>query len=280
MRRFSIFNLLLVLLLSCAAGKKESGRDASRIYIKGSDTMLALVQRWAEAFMLRNPGISVYAEGGGSRTGIAALIDGKADIAAVSRPLQADEIRKLVEKQSSLGISVLCAKDALSIYLHPQNPVKNLRLQQVRDIFAGKLSNWQQLGGKDEPIAVIGRTPNSGTYLFFEEHVLLGTPYLERSQSLPTTEAIVQAVAQNRAAIGYGGMAYGQNVSHARIDGIEPTAENVRSGDYSLARYLYLYTAHEPKAELKKFIDWILGGEGQAIVQQIGYIPLYPIFRQ
>ena len=277
MRRFSLLAFVILFLFGCSAGKRANRQDANIIRIKGSDTMLNLVQRWAEAFMLRNPGVSVYTEGGGSRTGIAALIDGKVDIAAVSRPLQADEIRELVEKQNSLGISVLCAKDALSVYLNLQNPVRNLTSQQIRDVFTGKISSWRDLGGEDATISVIGRTPNSGTYLFFEEHILLGTPYRDGVLALSTTEAVVDAVAKDRYAIGYGGMAYGQNVFHAFVDGVEPSGENVRNGDYPLARYLYLYTAQKPTAELKKFIDWVLGREGQAIVQQIGYIPLYPV---
>lgn len=273
--RLLLLAALFLFIFGCAGSGGDHYEISKIIRIKGSDTMLLLVRRWAEAFMQANPGISIYTEGGGSRTGIRALINGAVEIAAVSRSMQPEEIRELVEKRNSLGISVLCAKDALSIYLHPLNPVKNLTMEQVKNIFAGKISNWQDCGGENMPITVYGRNRNSGTHLFFTEHALLGEAYSDQMKSLPTTDAIVQAVASNPGAIGYGGMAYGANLHHAKINNIEPTPENVRNGKYAIARYLYLYTATNPRGTQKQFIDWVLSPEGQKIVGEVGYIPLF-----
>jgi len=239
--------------------------------------MLLLVQRWAEEFMRQNPGVAIYTEGGGSRKGIQALITGSTDIASVSRPWQPEEVKALVEKQGSLGFSVLCARDALSLYLHPANPVRDLSPAQIRQIYTGELSNWRDVGGGDATVILYKRNPNSGTYLFFEKHVLLGESYSDEANTLPTTSAIVQAVAENPDAIGYGGLAYGQSVIHCSVNGIEPTPENVRNGSYPISRYLYLYTVQPPRGLMKKFIDWTLEKQGQRIVEEVGYIPLYEI---
>lgn len=272
---FWLFALCLV--LGCGAGNRAMPRNGQSIRIKGSDTMLLLVQRWAAQFMQEHPAISVYHEGGGSRTGIRALIDGAIDICAASRPWQPDEISALVEKQGSLGISILSARDALSVYLHPDNPVRNLSLAEIKGIFSGAIQNWQEVGGADQRIVAVNRNPNSGTFLFFAEHVLLGEDYSENARTLATTSAVVEHVSQNSGAIGYGGMTYGKNVYHCKINGIEPTPENVRNGTYPIGRYLYLYIAKPPHGIIKTFVDWVLSPKGQRIVSEVGYIPLYQV---
>jgi phosphate transport system substrate-binding protein len=279
--RFTLIPVVFCSSLFGCAGKQTTHLADTRhsIRIKGSDTMVFLVQRWAEAFMKTHAGIAVYSEGGGSATGIRALINGTTDICATSRPWQPEEVKELVEKQGSLGISILSAKDALSIYLHPENPLQNLTLDQIKDIFTSRVANWQSLGGHDEQIVVLNRNPNSGTYLFFEEHLLLGETYSSSAKTLPTTLSIVQAIAKNRAAIGYGGFAYGDSVQHASVNGIAPTPENVRNGKYPISRYLYLYTVSQPHGIMKQFIDWVLSPEGQRVVQEVGYIPLYEVKR-
>jgi phosphate transport system substrate-binding protein len=269
-----MFCLTQVQCRSSGVYQREAAADKV-LRIKGSDTMLRLVQRWAESFMLENPDISVYSEGGGSGSGIKALIDGSVEICAASRPWQPDEIRTLVEKKGSLGTSILTARDALSIYLNPDNPVKDLSMAEVRSIFSGDTKNWRTVAGRDEPIVMLNREPNSGTYLFFEEHVLLGGEFRSDVKNVPTTAAIVHEVLANRRAVAYGGMAYGQQLYHCTIDGIEPTADNVRNGKYPISRYLYLYTVRHPQGNIKRFVDWVLGKEGQRIVQEVGYIPLY-----
>lgn len=237
--------------------------------------MMYLAMRWAEAFMQRHPEVAVYVEGGGSGSGLRALIDGDAELCTSSRPMRADEARALLQRQRSLGFSILTAKDGLSIYLHPENPIRNLSLAQLRALFLGDVRNWSELGGENLPVRIFGRPPNSGTHLFFEEHVLRGNPATHASTTVPTTAAMVERVRADRGAIGYGGLAYGSDVTHASIDGIAPTAENVRNGTYPIARYLYLYAARAPEGHRKDFIDFVLGAAGQSVVRDVGYIPLW-----
>jgi len=236
--------------------------------------MIILADLWAEEYMKANPGISVYADGGGTATGIEALIKGDIDICTASRPINPSEARRLVKHQGYLGISFLVAKDALSIYLHSQNPVRNLTMTQVREIFTGTITSWKEVGGNDAEIVLFSRSPNSGTYLYFQEHVLEEQPYSSTIKTMPGTEAITQVVAENPNAIGYGGIAYGQNLVHCEINGVAPTEENVRNDSYPISRYLYFYTIKEPSGNVKKFIDWVLSKEGQAAVKKIGYVPL------
>lgn len=266
---------LSFLMLFASCGTFVPPQDQTAIRIKGSDTMAYLVQRWAEQFMVLNPDISVYTSGGGSATGIDALISGTADIAAASRPMQPDEVKALAERKNSLGISVFTGKDGLSIYLHPDNPVKNLTLDQLKDIFTGAVTDWSEVGGVHAPIHVYSREPSSGTYLFFEEHVLFGSAYSKHRTVVATTSQMTSAVESDSLGIGYGGVAYGTDVIHLRINGVSPTPVNIKNGTYPISRYLYLYTAEPPQGNIKKFIDWVISDEGQKIVEVMGYIPLY-----
>ena len=245
------------------------------IRVKGSDTMYLMTLRWAEEYMKQNPDISIYVEGGGSAQGFKALINGEIDICAASRPMLPYEVRQLAEKHQRLGISHLVAKDALSIYLNPRNPIKNLKMEQLKDIYTGKILNWKDVGGKDQAILVLTRSPNSGTYLYFKEHVLLNEDYKDNAVILYSTQAVVDQVLENENAIGYGGTAYGDKVVHCKINGIEPSIENVIKDVYPIARYLHLYTLDTPKGYIKDFIDWILDMPGQVIVAEVGYIPLF-----
>ncbi len=236
--------------------------------------MVILAQRWAEEFMKQHGGIAVYVEGGGTATGVEALIKGKIDICTASRPLRSTEARRLAESHQSLGLATLAAKDGLSIYLHPDNPVRNLTLAQVQGIFTGKITNWREVGGENDAIVALSRSPNSGTYLYFQEHVLEGQEYGAHVIVLPTTLAIVAEIGKNPQAIGYGGLAYGRQLVHCNIDGVAPTEENVRKNAYPIARYLYLYTIQKPQGVVKLFMDWVLSQEGQRLIKEIDYIPL------
>lgn len=264
--------LIAAMVLNCVYRPAASQKI---IRIKGSDTMLILNRRWAEVYMTTHPGISVYAEGGGSATGIQALIQEEIDICAASRPLTAEEVKPLAEKYRNIGISFLVAKDALSVYVNPNNPVKDLTLKQLKEIFTGAIENWHNVAGNDEPIKVLIRPPSSGTHLYFREHILEGEPYSENAVSVPTTAAIVDSVLNNPNAIGYGGIAYGTNVIHCQINGINPSEDNVRYDLYPLSRYLYFDTIKKPRGEVRKFIDWVISPEGQKIVKDVGYIPLW-----
>ncbi|MDZ7343167.1 MAG: phosphate ABC transporter substrate-binding protein [candidate division KSB1 bacterium] len=268
-------------LLLCAfhlwACSSTRSINSSVIRIKGSDTMIVLAGLWAEEYMQRHPGISIYVDGGGTAVGIEALIKGEIEICTASRPLRPSEVQRLVKRYNNLGIAFLVARDALSIYLHPDNPVRNLSLEQVKGIFTGSITNWQTVGGKNESILVFSRSPNSGTFLYFQEHVLHGEPYGKNVVPMPTTAAIVEIVTQQPRAIGYGGIAYGASLVHCPINGVSPTEENVRKEMYPIARYLYFYTIDKPRGTVKAFIDWVLSKAGQKVVKKIGYIPLFEI---
>jgi phosphate transport system substrate-binding protein len=218
--------------------------------------------------------VSIYAEGGGTEKGVEALIHGKTDICAASRPLRSEEVKSLAEKYKNLGMRFLIAKDALSIYVHPENPIQNFSLDQVRKIFKGEITNWTQIGGPDKPICVLIRPPTSGTYLYFKEHILEGEAYGKNANSLATTSSLVQAIKENPAAIGYGGIAYGSDIRHCSINDVEPTTDTVRNDSYPIIRYLFLYTTNTPRDETKSFIDWVLK-DGQKIVREVGYVPLW-----
>ena len=262
--------LALALLASGAVGGAPE-----RLRIRGSDTMLPLLVLWADGFMAAHPGVVVEIEGGGTGTGIRALIRGNVDLASASRPLRAEEARGLLERQGSLGYAVLTARDALSVYVHPSNPVHDLSLAQVRAIFTGEIHNWKEVGGHDARIQILGRNPASGTHGFFAEHVLQGEEYTRQARVRPTTAGIVKTVQEDPAAIGYGGIGYAKEVRACHLEGVAPTAENVRRGKYPVSRYLYLYTAQPPAGLVQVFIDWVLGPEGQGLVPEAGYVALY-----
>jgi phosphate transport system substrate-binding protein len=269
-----ILIVVFVLGISACAGRHPT--ELTTIRIVGSDTMHILASRWAEEYMRQRPTVSVYSESRGTELGIKAMINGEAEICSASRPLRPEEVRLLAQKYGKLGMGFLVAKDALSVYLHPENPVKDLTLDQLRNIFSGKVRNWRAVGGYDEPILVMIRPPNSGTHLYFREHVLGGAQYSEFAQIVPTTPRMVTAVSETQGAIGYGGIAYGPNLVHSRIDGVAPSEENVRNDSYPIVRYLYLYTVDTPQDEAKGFIDWILK-EGQRTVRQVGFVPLWEV---
>ncbi len=272
MKRETVFYIVLLLLVSCST---FSSRQVQRIRIKGSDTMVPLLQLWAQEFMKRHPGISVYTEGGGTATGIEALIEKRADISAASRPLRSIEAQKIAEQFKTVGVSILVAKDALSIYLHPDNPVKNLTLQQLQAVFTGETANWKELGGWDRPLQVLIRPPNSGTHLYFKEHVLHGNPYTDNAIMISTTDSIAATILKKPHSIGYGGMGRANNVRHCHINAIAPTDKNVIAGLYPITRYLYLYTTNTPKGLIKQFIDWVLSPEGQNVVEKANYFPIW-----
>lgn len=269
-----IAGLTLVVLLGTAfmpAPKK--------ITVKGSDTMVILAQKWAEVYMKKNPDMIIQVTGGGSGTGISALINGGTDICNASRPMKQTEINKLKDRYGSLGVEIPCAKDGITIFLHPTNPVKELTMKQLSDIFSGKVTNWKQVGGPDAAIKLYGRENSSGTYVFFQEHVVKGD-YATSCQTLPGTAAVVNAVSKDKYGIGYGGAAYAAGVKHCLVKkdektpGVEPTPDNIKKGTYPISRYLYMYLRNRPTGEIKSYIDWILSPEGQKLVTDIGYFPV------
>ncbi|MFZ4622371.1 MAG: phosphate ABC transporter substrate-binding protein [Bacteroidota bacterium] len=275
MKRSLLFIVCVISFIGCAALGPTAKNSSSVIRIKGSDSMLLLVQRLAERYMQEHPATAITADGGGSGAGVQELINGNSEICSSSRPLSPEEVRQLAERYRSVGVSILCAKDALSIVVHPSNPVKNLTEQNVKGIFAGTITNWNELGGRTMPITVYRRESNSGTYLYFEEHVLLGGEYSSFSLPVPGAQAMINAVAADSSAVGYSTNAYAHGVRSLSVNGVEPTLTNVRQGRYPISRYLYFYTVKPPEGEVKKFVDWVTGREGQKTVKENGYIPLY-----
>ncbi len=250
------------------------------ITIKGSDTMVILAQRWAEVYMKKNKDVIIQVTGGGSGTGISALINGTTDICNSSRPMKKEEKIKLKEKYGTPGVEIKVAIDGLSVYVNKNNPINELSLQQIKDIYTGKINNWKEIGGPDAKIIRYSRENNSGTYVYFKDEVLLGEDFHPSSQNLPGTAAVVNAVSKDKYGIGYGGAAYGKGIKELKIKkdknspAYAPTMENIRKGLYPISRYLYMYTRTKPEGATKKFIDWVLSEEGQKVVSQVGYFSI------
>jgi len=286
--------LFMSVLMITGCKKKDDGITRSVITVKGSDTMVNLAQKWAEVFMQNNPGASIQVTGGGSGTGVAALLNGTTDLATSSRELKESEL----ENAKSRGIQpnvIEVALDGLAIIVHPDNKFDNITIKQVSDIFSGKIKNWKELGGPDLPITLYGRENSSGTYEFFKEHVLgrdengRQIDYATSTQVLQGTAALGEAVARDIKAIGYGGVGYfaernDVKILHVKQDDNSPAIspsedgkvnyEAIWSGDYSISRYLYSFTNGEPQGALKNFIEFILSEEGQKLVMTMEYIPL------
>jgi len=237
-------------------------------------------QRWAEEYMNKNPGISIQVTGGGSGTGIAALINGATDICESSRPMKEKEKQDIRARHGKEVKEIPVALDGLAIYVHHSNPIQSITRAQLKSIYRGRLSNWRELGWENAQIVTYSRENNSGTYVFFKEHILDNEDFAENVQTLPGTAAIVNAVANDRRSIGYGGIAYSSGIRAVPVVGkeggeaVSPSLETVQSGKYPLSRNLYFYTAGEPLGHIKEFINWVLSDEGQKTCDQVGYYPL------
>lgn len=276
--------VLSFLMMAC--GGREAGTPASQpaaqkaITIKGSDTMVILGQRFAEEYMKKNPGVVIQVNGGGSGTGIAALINGTVDLAQSSRPMKDSEKKDVETRRNTQLSETPVALDALAVFVNEQNPVKTLALAQLSDIYTGKITNWRQVGGKNAPIVLYGRENSSGTYEYFKEHVLNKADFAPRVQTLAGTAAVINAVARDANGIGYGGIAYAQGVravgikKDAKSPAVEPKEETVADGTYPISRKLYFYWVASASPELKQFVEWSTSSEGQSVVENVGYFPL------
>jgi phosphate transport system substrate-binding protein len=271
-----------IALFAAAACGGGSDTDAHNkpVTIKGSDTMVILAQRWAETFMTENPGFTIQVTGGGSGTGIAALINGGTDICNASRPMK-DSEKKLVKTRHGKDVQEIpVAMDGVAIYVHESSPVQSLTTAQLKGIYTGRITNWRDVGGKDGRIVPYSRENNSGTYVFFKEHVLANEDFAREIQTLPGTAAVVNAVSKDPASIGYGGAAYAQGIREVPIrrddtrEPVAPSLQSVQSGQYPLSRSLFFYTTGAPAGNVKVFIDWVLGPEGQKICEEVGYYPI------
>jgi phosphate transport system substrate-binding protein len=251
----------------------------STVTVKGSDTLVRLGQRWAEEYMKLSPDVVIQVSGGGSGTGIAALINGSTDVCEASRDMKEKEYH-LAEQRGIKPFRVSVALDGIALYLNEKNPVEVLSIPELKGIYTGSIQNWKEVGGPDHRIILYGRENNSGTYAFFKEHVLEGEDYAEFTQTLPGTAAVVNAVSKDEFGIGYGGIAWATGVKFAKVKqndtakAIEPSVESVTSGEYPISRELYWFFNGKPDGELKKLVNWALSPAGQKIAESVDYVPL------
>jgi phosphate transport system substrate-binding protein len=250
-----------------------------RVTIKGSDTMVILVQRWTEVYPDKT-NVEFQVTGGGSGTGIAALINGTTDICSSSRPIKKDEVAQLEKKFGYKGLEIRVAMDGLAIYVHKSNPVKQLTMEQVKNIFTGKVTNWKDVGGPNKPILLYSRENNSGTYEFFKEHVLNKQDFAASAQHMAGTAALINAVSKDPNGIGFGGAAYAKNIKalpiakDASSKAIAANVASIHTGEYPISRFLYFYLNRKPDGNVKKFIDWVISASGQKVVSEVGYYPI------
>jgi len=290
-------------LLLAACGKQEGAAPATgagatppaapkkvvEIRAKGSDTMIQLATGWAEAYRKVNPGVMVNANGGGSGTGIAALQNGTTDLCNASREIKPEEREKVKTTTGKEVKEFVVAYDALAVYSNPSNPVKEISIEELREIWAegGSISSWDQVNpGAKGKLVLFGRQNNSGTYDYFREHICGKKDGKQREfrggiSELNGSAEVVENVAKTPSGMGYSGMGYKTpavnwlKVSKKKGEaGVEPGVDAARSGKYPISRKLYIYTAGEPTGETKAFIDWVLSPEGQKIVEKEGFVPL------
>lgn len=280
--------IALSLLAACGGGETASSSDSARstqssgkpLTIKGSDTMVILTQRLAEEYMKAKPGEVVQVNGGGSGTGLAALVNGTVDLAQASRPMKDDEKAKIEKDRSAKVVETPIALDALAVFVNQANPIKELTLSQIADIFSGKTRNWSEVGGPNATIVLYGRESSSGTYDYFREHVLNKGDFVPTVQTLQGTAAIINAVGRDASGIGYGGIAYAKEVRALGISttrgvpAVVPSEATVRDGSYPLSRKLFFYSVENAPDRVKRFVEWALTPEAQALVVNVGYFPL------
>lgn len=293
MRRIVISGALIVLLcglLACREQRDDVTRSTmsgtKTIENKGSDTLVNVALAWAEQYMQEHPKVRISVTGGGSGTGIASLINGTADIANASREMKSEEV-KAAQANGITPVEFVVARDAIAVVVNPSNPVRALNLQQISDIYTGKITNWREVGGDDRPIVLLSRESNSGTYVYVLENVIrMGDPkskllFTPDTLLMPSSEGISTEVRQNPNAIGYDGLGYvtpDQKVLAVARDAsspyVLPSVATVNNGTYPISRPLYMYTIGEPSGQVKAYLDWVLG-PGQKLVSKLGFVPLH-----
>lgn len=288
-RLAALLMVISLLGVSCSpASSTSASPQTPTAYIenKGSDTLVNLALAWAERYQTEHADVRISVTGGGSGTGIASLVNGTVDIANVSREISPEEAAQARSKGID-PVEFVIARDAIAVIVNPENPISRLTLQQLSDIYSGKINNWWEVGGENRPIVRLSRETNSGTHVYFLEAVLrLGdknnkTLFSTDTLLLPASEGIIYEVRQNPNAIGYDGLGYVPSdlkkiavAKDANGPFVLPSAETVKDGAYPIARDLYMYTAGEPSGAVKNYLDWIMSSEAQTIVAQLGFVPI------
>mgnify|MGYP001027005637 FL=1 len=254
---------------------EEPAELEGTINVQGSDTMLNIGTAWSEAFMDANPMVEVSVQGGGSGTGIAALINGTVDFANASRGMK-DEEKTELEGKGGSAVEHQVAIDGIAVIVNPANGVEALTMDQLGQIYRGEITNWKDVGGADMEIVLLSRDSSSGTYEYFKEEVVgEDAEYAASAKLLPSTQGIVDETAANEAGIGYIGLGYlADTVKVVAIDGVKASIETAADGSYPISRYLYMYSNGEPNELMQAYLDWILGEEGQQLVVDEGFVPL------
>ena len=263
-----IFGMALVTFMGGLAAAADS------IVIKGSTTVLPIAQAVLEAYMKDNKGVQISLSGGGSGEGIKALIDQSTDIADSSREIKKEEI-ELAESKGVKPVAHVIAYDAIMPVVNPKNNVQGLSIDQLSQIYQGKITNWKEVGGADLKIVVISRDSSSGTFDSWDNFVMKKARVAPTAQMLASNGAVVTAVSKNKYAIGYLGMGYvNSSVKGLKVNGVMASAQTALSRQYPMSRELYMYTNGQPKGEVAKFIAFIKSPKGQDIVKKEGFVPL------
>lgn len=261
---FLIVSVLSFLLFGCKGSNVKGPSSKKSITVAGSTSVQPLADDLAKAFMQKYPDTKIEVQGGGSSVGIKSARDGVADIGMSSRELKPEE-----KGLNEFKIAI----DGIAVVVHPSNPVKNLTIQQIKEIYTGKIKNWKDVGGKNAQIVVVTREEGSGTRGAFEELVMKGESITESAVVQPSTGAVKQSVSQDPNAIGFISMGViDSTIKAVSIEGIEPTEQNVKDGKYKLQRPFLFLTKDKPAGLVKDFIDFALSSEGQAIVEKHHYI--------
>lgn len=274
MKQSQTLSVIVTAVLACAL--VTTGADSKKLVLDGSTTVGPLAKAFAEYFMQQNPGVKISVSESGSGNGAKSLINGTCDIATMSRAMKPEEVAAAKEKGVHV-VAHIVAVDALPVLVHPSNPVKDLTVEQVRDIFLGKITNWKEVGGPDVKIVKVSRDTNSGTYECFEELVMKKEKMANDVEYVGSNGAVRQRVMTTPAAIGYAGLAFvDKKVKALSINGVAPCAETARNKTYPIARPLYMYTNGQPKegSMLERFINLYKTDKGREIVEAIGFVPV------
>lgn len=284
----SLLLILSILLSACVASPTSPSDVEASTYIqnKGSDTIVNLALAWAERYQQEHPNVRISVTGGGTGTGMAALISGTVDIANASRQIKPEEVDE-ANKNGVEPQEYVIARDAIAVIIHPDNPINKLTLEQVSRIYRGEINNWKELGSYDRPIVRVSRETNSGTHVYFLESVIRlgndGNKYFFSTDTLllPSSEGIIAEVSENPNAIGYDGLGYvTPSVKVVALSEdpaghyVLPSSETVNNGSYPVSRDLYMYTGSAPSAAAQAYLQWIMEAEAQEIVIELGFVPV------